>query len=166
MVEEDANKRLRFAEYFSSLTVSTDLREKWKAYHSSIMTQIERKNSLEIQLAKARKTGDTEHEVALYAELLELRAKLDRLNKETSMQPGVKGVVKWFNESKGYGFITPEDGGSDVFVHFSAIQTNGFKTLKEGQRVKYSVDIGPKGPQAINVLVLENNGEIRIHLSW
>lgn len=49
----------------------------------------------------------------------------------------IKGNVKWFNESKGFGFITPEDGSKDVFVHFSAIQTNGFKTLAEGQRVEF-----------------------------
>ena len=62
------------------------------------------------------------------------------------------GIVKWFNESKGFGFITPEDGGSDVFVHFSAIQAQGFKTLAEGQAVSYDVEQGPKGPQAANVV--------------
>ncbi|RRQ20813.1 transcription antiterminator/RNA stability regulator CspE [Thiohalobacter thiocyanaticus] len=62
------------------------------------------------------------------------------------------GTVKWFNESKGFGFITPEDGGSDVFVHFSAIQGQGFKTLLEGQAVTYDVEQGPKGPQAANVV--------------
>lgn len=62
------------------------------------------------------------------------------------------GTVKWFNESKGFGFITPEDGGSDVFVHFSAIQGKGFKTLLEGQSVTYDVEQGPKGPQAANVV--------------
>lgn len=62
------------------------------------------------------------------------------------------GTVKWFNESKGFGFITPEDGGSDVFVHFSAIQGKGFKTLLEGQAVTYDVEQGPKGPQAANVV--------------
>ncbi len=51
----------------------------------------------------------------------------------------IKGNVKWFNESKGFGFITPEDGSKDVFVHFSAIQTNGFKTLAEGQRVEFEI---------------------------
>lgn len=62
------------------------------------------------------------------------------------------GTVKWFNESKGFGFITPADGGSDVFVHFSAIQGQGFKTLLEGQAVTYDVEQGPKGPQAANVV--------------
>ncbi len=61
------------------------------------------------------------------------------------------GTVKWFNESKGYGFITPEDGSKDVFVHHSAITGTGFKTLAEGQRVTFSVQQGPKGPQAVDV---------------
>ncbi|MDH5446532.1 MAG: cold-shock protein [Gammaproteobacteria bacterium] len=62
------------------------------------------------------------------------------------------GTVKWFNESKGFGFISPEDGSSDVFVHFSAIQSDGFKTLAEGQSVSYEVEQGPKGPQASKVV--------------
>jgi CspA family cold shock protein len=62
----------------------------------------------------------------------------------------VKGTVKWFNESKGFGFITKEDGG-DVFVHYSAIQGSGFKTLTEGQTVSFEVVDGPKGPKAENV---------------
>lgn len=61
------------------------------------------------------------------------------------------GTVKWFNESKGFGFITPEDGGKDLFAHFSAIQEQGFKTLKEGQRVSFDVTAGAKGPQASNI---------------
>ncbi len=64
-----------------------------------------------------------------------------------------KGRVKWFNEKKGYGFIS-RDNGNDVFVHFSAIQRNGFKTLYEGDEVEFEVSNGPKGPQAINVVVV------------
>ena len=62
-----------------------------------------------------------------------------------------EGTVKFFNESKGFGFISPEDGGKDVFVHFSAIQAEGFKVLAEGQSVTFQVEDGPKGPQATNV---------------
>lgn len=62
------------------------------------------------------------------------------------------GTVKWFNESKGFGFITPSDGGKDVFVHFSEIQAEGFKVLAEGQAVTFNVENGPKGPQASNVV--------------
>lgn len=61
------------------------------------------------------------------------------------------GTVKWFNESKGFGFISPDAGGADVFVHFSAIQGSGFRTLAEGQKVSYDVTDGQKGPQAVNV---------------
>lgn len=66
----------------------------------------------------------------------------------------VTGSVKWFNEEKGYGFITPEEGGKDVFVHFRAIKTKGFKVLTEGQRVEFEVEQGQKGPQAGEVVVL------------
>ncbi|OGI51810.1 MAG: cold-shock protein [Candidatus Muproteobacteria bacterium RIFCSPHIGHO2_02_FULL_65_16] len=64
------------------------------------------------------------------------------------------GTVKWFNASKGYGFITPSDGGDDVFAHFSAIEMDGYKTLKEGQQVEFEVQEGPKGPQASNIRAL------------
>ena len=63
------------------------------------------------------------------------------------------GTVKWFNDSKGYGFIESEDG-TDVFVHYSAIQNSGFKSLSEGQRVQFDVTTGPRGQQASNVQVL------------
>jgi len=61
------------------------------------------------------------------------------------------GTVKWFNDSKGFGFITPDEGGEDLFAHFSAIQTNGFKSLQENQRVTFEVTTGPKGKQASNI---------------
>jgi CspA family cold shock protein len=61
------------------------------------------------------------------------------------------GTVKWFNDAKGYGFITPDDGGKDLFAHFSAIQGNGFKSLKENQKVTYEKTAGPKGDQASNI---------------
>ena len=61
------------------------------------------------------------------------------------------GTVKWFNDSKGYGFITPDDGSEDLFAHFSAINMPGFKTLKEGEKVSFDVTQGPKGKQASNI---------------
>ena len=64
------------------------------------------------------------------------------------------GTVKWFNEEKGFGFITQENGGKDVFVHFRSIVSDGFKTLKEGQQVQFNVEDGQKGPQAANVTVI------------
>jgi len=64
------------------------------------------------------------------------------------------GIVKWFNAEKGFGFITQDEGGADVFVHFSAIQGDGFKTLEEGKRVEFEVKPGQKGPQAENVRLM------------
>ncbi len=63
------------------------------------------------------------------------------------------GSVKWFNDSKGFGFISPEGGGEDLFAHFSAIQSSGFKTLTEGQRVSFDITNGPKGKQASNIQI-------------
>jgi CspA family cold shock protein len=64
------------------------------------------------------------------------------------------GTVKWFNDAKGFGFIAPENGGEDIFVHFSAISATGFRSLKEGQRVSFEVVQGPKGSQAAGVAPL------------
>jgi len=69
------------------------------------------------------------------------------------MSDRITGTVKWFNGEKGYGFLARE-GGADVFVHFSAIQGDGYRNLQEGQRVEFAVEKGPKGPQAVNVTVL------------
>jgi cold shock protein len=64
------------------------------------------------------------------------------------------GIVKWFNDAKGFGFITPDEGGEDLFAHFSAIQSQGFKSLQENQRVSFEVTTGPKGKQASNITPL------------
>ncbi|MGW3468369.1 cold-shock protein [Saccharopolyspora sp. NPDC000995] len=64
------------------------------------------------------------------------------------------GKVKWFNAEKGYGFITPDGGGADVFAHYSAIQSTGFRTLEEEQRVEFEIAQGPKGPQASDIRVI------------
>ncbi|MGL5812696.1 MULTISPECIES: transcription antiterminator/RNA stability regulator CspE [Aeromonas] len=70
------------------------------------------------------------------------------------MSNKMTGTVKFFNAEKGFGFISPADGSKDVFVHFSAIQSNGFKTLEEGQRVEFTIEQGQKGPAAANVVGL------------
>ncbi|MDK2778672.1 MAG: cold-shock protein [Pseudomonadota bacterium] len=70
------------------------------------------------------------------------------------MSNTVKGTVKWFNETKGFGFIEQSSGGPDVFAHFSAIVSNGFKTLQEGQQVEFTVTQGQKGPQAENIVAI------------
>ncbi len=62
-----------------------------------------------------------------------------------------QGTVKWFNSEKGFGFITPDDGGADVFAHFSAIASSGYRSLEENQRVSFEITQGPKGPQASNI---------------
>lgn len=62
------------------------------------------------------------------------------------------GIVKWFNDTKGFGFVTPDDGSGDLFVHFSEIKTGGFKTLKEGQKISFETTQGPKGKQASNIM--------------
>ncbi len=67
------------------------------------------------------------------------------------MEERVQGKVKWFDENKGFGFIEREDGGEDVFLHFSALRQAGFKTIDEDQRVEFDVEQGPKGPKATNV---------------
>ncbi len=70
------------------------------------------------------------------------------------MSEPITGAVKWFNADKGFGFITRDDGEKDVFVHHSAIQSEGFRSLDEGQRVEFTVEQGPKGPSAANVRMI------------
>jgi CspA family cold shock protein len=73
---------------------------------------------------------------------------------EINLKTGIEmatGIVKWFNDAKGFGFITPDEGGEDLFAHFSAIAATGFKSLAENQRVTFDVTTGPKGKQASNI---------------
>lgn len=70
------------------------------------------------------------------------------------MSQNIRGKVKWFNEHKGYGFIERDDGGDDVFLHFSALEQSGFKTIAEDADVEFDVEMGPKGPKAANVVQL------------
>src|SRR6185312_5266104 len=69
-----------------------------------------------------------------------------------------QGVVKWFNAEKGFGFITPDDGGKDIFVHFSGIRGSGFRSLEDGAAVQFQVGAGPKGPQALEVMRIDGGG--------
>jgi len=79
----------------------------------------------------------------------------DRLTQHEVITDMQNGTVKWFNDAKGFGFISPEDGTADVFAHFSAISATGFRSLQEGQRVSYELTQGPKGAQASNITPAE-----------
>jgi cold shock protein len=85
------------------------------------------------------------------ARTLEIAIMRRRPNSPPRERSMATGTVKWFNDAKGFGFITPDGGGKDVFVHHTAIQAEGFRSLAEGQKVEYEVTEGPKGPQAANV---------------
>lgn len=74
-----------------------------------------------------------------------------RLQTQRGKKQMARGTVKWFNDTKGFGFITPDDGGKDLFVHYKSIQNDGYKSLKEGQKVTFDVEQGQKGPAAVNV---------------
>ncbi|CAH1793310.1 unnamed protein product [Owenia fusiformis] len=82
------------------------------------------------------------------------RMLLDREQESLHTRASMTGTVKWFNEAKGYGFIAPDDKSADVFVHYTAIQVSGFRTLSEGQRVSFEVENGPKGRSASNIVPL------------
>jgi CspA family cold shock protein len=76
------------------------------------------------------------------------------IHRRKEMHMSTTGTVKWFNDAKGFGYITPDDGSKDVFVHFSAIQASGFKSLKEQDKVQFDVEESPKGPRASNLKVV------------
>ncbi|HFL5218061.1 TPA: RNA chaperone/antiterminator CspA [Escherichia coli] len=76
------------------------------------------------------------------------------------MSNKMTGLVKWFNADKGFGFISPVDGSKDVFVHFSAIQNDNYRTLFEGQKVTFSIESGAKGPAAANVIITDQNSSL------
>jgi CspA family cold shock protein len=85
----------------------------------------------------------------------EISAEMSRVSSPKKVESSMpEGVVKWFNADKGFGFITPADGGKDLFVHFSEIQATGYRTLEEGQRVSYEAGESPKGPQAQQVQII------------
>ena len=87
---------------------------------------------------------------------MEVHSTMDNATQnENEMSERIQGRIKWFNESKGFGFIEPDEGGQDVFVHYSSISENGFKTLREGERVSFEVTQGTKGPQASNVVKIK-----------
>jgi CspA family cold shock protein len=79
---------------------------------------------------------------------------LEKEREEATVMAKFKGTVKWFKESKGFGFITPDDGSKDIFVHFSTIASDGFKTLAEGQKVEFEIVNGTKGPSIANVIAI------------
>lgn len=83
--------------------------------------------------------------------LLRLLAPVNQARVHFSEEYMATGIVKWFNDAKGYGFITPDDGSEDLFAHFSEIQSNGFRSLQENQKVTYDVKSSPKGKQAANI---------------
>ena len=91
----------------------------------------------------------------MYNGRLEFSRRFSRLQHSRDTKKMSTGTVKWFNDAKGFGFITPDGGGKDVFAHFSAIQGSGFKSLKENQRVSFEVTQGPKGAQASNIKPIE-----------
>ena len=93
-------------------------------------------------------------ELYLVAAFLFLQVRTSTISKKKAVNNMVQGTIKWFSDQKGYGFVTPDGGAKDVFVHFSALQGEGFKSLAEGQKVSFDIVSGPKGEQAANVVKL------------